>query len=134
MRELGERCRELFRLKLEGYTFPEIQKRLKLNGRDVQIDMTNEVRDYLGSAGYSPAYGARPLARLIEKEVLNRLAILILRGNIRDGETARVVLENGHIVIVSNHAAEETDQDSEMYDEDDAMVDLEADNTMELYE
>ena len=112
----------------------EIQKRLKLNGRDVQIDMTNEVRDYLGSAGYSPAYGARPLARLIEKEVLNRLAILILRGNIRDGETARVVLENGHIAVISNHVEEETDHDSEMYDEDDPMADLEADNTMELYE
>jgi ATP-dependent Clp protease ATP-binding subunit ClpB len=112
----------------------EIQKRLKLNGRDVQIDMTNEVRDYLGSAGYSPAYGARPLARLIEKEVLNRLAVLILRGNIRDGETARVVLENGHIAVISNHVEEETDHDSEMYDEDDPMADLEADNTMELYE
>jgi len=120
--------------KIVDVRMSEIQKRLKLNGRDVHIDMTNEVRDYLGSAGYSPAYGARPLARLIEKEVLNRLAILILRGNIRDGETARVVLDNGHISIISNHVDEETEEDSEMYDEEDAIADLEGDNSMELYE
>ncbi|KAK3092163.1 Heat shock protein hsp98, partial [Teratosphaeriaceae sp. CCFEE 6253] len=59
----------------------EIQKRLQSNGRNVMIQLSDSVKDYLGSAGYSPAYGARPLARLIEKEVLNRLAVLILRGS-----------------------------------------------------
>jgi ATP-dependent Clp protease ATP-binding subunit ClpA len=115
----------------------EIQKRLQTNGRNVTIQMTDDVKDYLGSAGYSPAYGARPLARLIEKEVLNRMAVLILRGAIRDGETARVVLENGHIQVLPNHGGD-TDlesEDSEMYDEDDALADLEdQDGGMELYD
>jgi ATP-dependent Clp protease ATP-binding subunit ClpB len=113
----------------------EIQKRLRSNGRDVKIEMTDEVRDYLGSAGYSPAYGARPLARLIEKEVLNRLAVLILRGAIRDGETARVVLENGQIQVIPNHGDTEDSEDSEMYDEEDALAELGDGDSgdMELY-
>jgi ATP-dependent Clp protease ATP-binding subunit ClpA len=110
----------------------EIQKRLNANGRNVLIDMTPEVRDYLGSAGYSPAYGARPLARLIEKEVLNRLAVLILRGAIKDGETARVVMDEGHIVVEPNHI--DSESDSDMYDESDAVAELEDDNGMDLYD
>ncbi|KAF2816048.1 heat shock protein-like protein [Mytilinidion resinicola] len=111
----------------------EIQKRLSSNGRNVRIDMTEEVKDYLGSAGYSPAYGARPLARLIEKEVLNRMAVLILRGSIKDGETAHVVLEDGHIHVLPNHTDSEMSEDSEMYDEDDPMVDLD-DGQEDLYD
>lgn len=113
----------------------EVQKRLAQNGRNVNIDMSMEVRDYLGSAGYSPAYGARPLARLIEKEVLNRLAVLILRGAIRDGETARVVLENGHVQVLPNHTDSEGSEDEDMYDDDDAIEELEdADGGMDLYD
>ena len=119
--------------KIVDVRMAEIQKRLTSNGRNVRIEMTDEVRDYLGSAGYSPAYGARPLARLIEKEVLNRLAVMILRGNIKDGEVARVVLEDGHIQVLPNH--EDTDEDSEMYDESDAMAELEEeDGSMDLYD
>jgi len=111
----------------------EIQKRLNANGRNVRIDMTNEVRDYLGSAGYSPAYGARPLARLIEKEVLNRMAVLILRGAIKDGEVARVVMEDGHVFVVPNHT--DSEDDSEMYDESDAVAELDDDEAgMDLYD
>ncbi|KAK1075460.1 Heat shock protein hsp98 [Friedmanniomyces endolithicus] len=100
----------------------EIQKRLLTNGRMVTISLSPAVKDYLGSAGYSPAYGARPLARLIEKEVLNRLAVLILRGSIRDGEVAKVVLEDGHVMVLPNHGDSEGEGseggDSEMWDEE----------------
>jgi ATP-dependent Clp protease ATP-binding subunit ClpA len=121
--------------KIVDVRMAEIQKRLENNGRNVKIDLTPEVRDYLGSAGYSPAYGARPLARLIEKEVLNRMAVMILRGSIRDGEVAHVVLEDGHIQVLPNHT--DTDEDSEMYDEEsDAIADLgaEEDGGMDLYD
>jgi ATP-dependent Clp protease ATP-binding subunit ClpA len=111
----------------------EIQKRLAANGRNVKIDLTTEVRDYLGSAGYSPAYGARPLARLIEQEVLNKLAVMILRGSVKDGETARVVLEDGHINVLANHT--DSEDDSEMYDdESDAMAELDDEAGMDLYD
>ena len=111
----------------------EIQTRLSNNGRNVRIEMSHEVRDYLGAAGYSPAYGARPLARLIEKEVLNRLAVLILRGAIKDGEVARVELDDGHIVVLPNHV--DSEDDSEMYDDSDAAAELEdADGDIDLYD
>ena len=113
--------------KIVDVRLEEIQKRLSGNGRNVQIQLSDAVKDYLGSAGYSPAYGARPLARLIEKEVLNRMAVLILRGSIRDGEVARVVLEDGHIQVLPNHGEsdmEDGEGDSEMWDEEDAAEEL----------
>ncbi|KAM3560266.1 hypothetical protein MY1884_003014 [Beauveria asiatica] len=106
----------------------EIQKRLHDNGRNVTIDVSEEAKDYLGNAGYSPAYGARPLARLIEQEVLNKLAILILRNNIRDKETAHVELDDGRIVVLSNHPDSDTGEDEEMMDEEDAVDELEMDD------
>jgi ATP-dependent Clp protease ATP-binding subunit ClpB len=121
--------------KIVDVRLEEIQARLKGNNRDVKIDLSAEVKDYLGAAGYSPAYGARPLARLIEKEVLNRLAVLILRGSIRDGEVARVELEDGHIVVLPNHGdSEGEDDDIDMSDEE-ALQELEdRDGDMELYD
>ncbi|KAG4428419.1 Heat shock protein hsp98 [Cadophora sp. M221] len=114
----------------------EIQKRLASNGRNVAIDCSPAVRDWLGSAGYHPSYGARPLARLIETEVLNKLAVLILRGSIKDGETARVVMDNGRIRVLSNHDDSESssDDDMEMDDEDVAEAFGGDDNVMELYD
>ncbi|KAL2886383.1 Heat shock protein hsp98 [Ceratocystis lukuohia] len=100
----------------------EIQKRLHNNNRNVKIEIDDEARDYLVSAGYSPAYGARPLARLIEKEVLNKLAVLILRDKIRNGETAHVVLQEGKIVVLPNHeVSDDEDEDVNMTDEEDAI-------------
>ena len=120
----------------------ELQARLAANGRRVHIQLSPEVKEYLAAAGYSPAYGARPLARLLEKEVLNRLAVLILRGAVRDGETARVELENGQtVVVLPNHrggsdsdtGADESDLMSE--DDDDLRSeDLNGDADMDLYE
>lgn len=117
----------------------EIQKRLAQNDRKVTIWCSDDVKDYLGSAGYSPAYGARPLARLIEKEVLNRMAVLILRGGIQDGETARVVMEDGRVTVLPNHGDSEAEDEDAMIDEDEAeddAVEMLQDGTgdMDLYE
>ncbi|KAL8842231.1 MAG: hypothetical protein Q9170_000637 [Blastenia crenularia] len=121
--------------KIVDVRLDEIQKRLNGNDRKVKIYCTDDVKDYLGSAGYSPAYGARPLARLIEKEVLNRLAVLILRGSIQDGEVARVVLEDGRITVLANHGDSDLEDDEDMVDEDEAGLLLEdGDAGMELYD
>ena len=125
--------------KIVDVRLAEIQKRLAQNDRKVTIWCSDEVKDYLGSAGYSPAYGARPLARLIEKEVLNRMAVLILRGGIQDGETARVVMEDGRITVLPNHGDSEDEDEDAMVDEDEAeddAVEMLQDGTgdMDLYE
>ncbi|KAJ4310008.1 Heat shock protein hsp98 [Fusarium piperis] len=112
----------------------EIQRRLEDNGRKVTIDVSHEAKDYLGKSGYSPAYGARPLSRLIEKEVLNKLAILILRNNIRDGEYARVELIDGKIVVLSNHEDSELGEDEEMMDEEDAVDEMLDDMDQDIYD
>lgn len=120
----------------------EIQKRLENNDRKVKIYCTDEVKDYLGSAGYSPAYGARPLARLIEKEVLNPLAVLILRGGVQDGEVARVVMEDGRVRVLANHdegygagGVEDEDAMADEVDGDEAAEILDGDGgDMELYD
>ncbi|KAJ5703314.1 Heat shock protein hsp98 [Penicillium malachiteum] len=123
--------------KIVDLRLDEVQKRLEHNGRNVLIKCTEEVKDYLGASGYSPAYGARPLGRIIEKEVLNRLAVLILRGSIQDGEVARVVLIDGRIDVLPNHELDDTDSDGDedMIDSDDALAEMEdGSGDMDLYD
>ncbi|KAJ5094655.1 Heat shock protein hsp98 [Penicillium angulare] len=123
--------------KIVDLRLDEVQKRLEHNDRHVLIRCTEEVKDYLGASGYSPAYGARPLGRIIEKEVLNRLAVLILRGSIKDGEDARVVMIDGRIDVLPNHEIGESDSDSDadMVDSDDALAEMEdGSGDMDLYD
>jgi ATP-dependent Clp protease ATP-binding subunit ClpB len=119
--------------KIVDVRLDEIQKRLAANGKSITLAPTDPVKDYLGSAGYSPAYGARPLSRLIEKEVLNKLAVLLLRGSIKDGEIARVVMEDGRVAVLPNHEDTELQDEDDMVDEEDAVADIE-DEGMDLYE
>lgn len=122
--------------KIVDLRLSEIQNRLEQNSRNVTIQCTEEVKDYLGESGYSPAYGARPLGRIIEREVLNRLAVLILRGNIQDGEEARVVMRDGRIDVLPNHEVA-VDEDLDMTDEDDfdAVAEMEdSGGDMDLYD
>jgi ATP-dependent Clp protease ATP-binding subunit ClpA len=115
--------------KIVDLRISEIQKRLNDNDRNVTIKVSEEAKDKLGAAGYSPAYGARPLQRLLEKEVLNRMAILILRGNIRDGEVARVEVVGGKVTVIPNHPDSEVDDEDMMLDDDeDAVEDIAPDS------
>lgn len=98
----------------------EVQERLSKNGKNVFLQLTTEAKDYLGAAGYSPIYGARPLNRLIQKEILEKLAIMILRDQIRDGEIARITTMKGKITIAANHLGE----DGLIEDEDEDMSDI----------
>ncbi|KAI1496731.1 heat shock protein [Biscogniauxia marginata] len=120
--------------KIVDLRLSEIQKRLSDNDRNVMIEVSDEAKDYLGNAGYSPAYGARPLQRLIEKEVLNRMAVLILRGSIKDGEKARVVLEGNKIQVLANRDSDELgseDDEDMLIDEEDAVEDIAPEDDMD---
>ncbi|RKF77698.1 Heat shock protein hsp98 [Golovinomyces cichoracearum] len=118
--------------KIVDLRLDEIQKRLASNGRDVKIECSEEVKDWLGSAGYSPSYGARPLARLIESEVLNKLAILLLRGSITDGQTAKVIIENSLIKIIPNNVVSEPVTSEEEMEIDGDVEELDGSDDMEV--
>jgi len=120
--------------KIVDVRLAEIQKRLESNGKNVKIDCSPAVKDWLGNAGYNPQYGARPLARLIEKEILNKLAVFILRGSIKDGEVARVVMEGNHVTILPNHQDSEVESSEDEMDIDDAAEELVEDMDVGLYD
>lgn len=84
----------------------EVEERVKDRRITLQVDTT--ARDWLGERGYEPAFGARPLNRLIQKKLLNPLARLLIDGGIRTGETAKVTvkkLETGEtdLEVQRNH-------------------------------
>jgi ATP-dependent Clp protease ATP-binding subunit ClpB len=59
----------------------------RLGDRQMHLEVTPAARQWLAERGFEPAFGARPLKRLIQREVLDRLARLVLSGDLRDGET-----------------------------------------------
>ena len=61
-----------------------------LEDRKITLELAPEAREWLAEKGYDPAYGARPLKRVIQKHVQDPLAELILSGEIKDGETVPV--------------------------------------------
>jgi ATP-dependent Clp protease ATP-binding subunit ClpB len=61
-----------------------------LEDRKVVLEIDPEAKKWLAEAGYDPVYGARPLKRVIQRELQNPLAEKILAGEIRDSETVRV--------------------------------------------
>jgi ATP-dependent Clp protease ATP-binding subunit ClpB len=64
--------------------------RRRLAERDIQLEITDAAKTYLAQQGYDPAYGARPLKRLIQKEIQDQIALALLKGEFRDGDTIRV--------------------------------------------
>jgi ATP-dependent Clp protease ATP-binding subunit ClpB len=68
--------------------FAYLQKLLE--ERKITIALDGKARDWLADKGYDPAYGARPLKRVIQKSVQDPLAELILSGKIKDGETVKI--------------------------------------------
>ncbi|AQZ16592.1 HSP104 (YLL026W) [Zygosaccharomyces parabailii] len=81
--------------KIVDIRLKEIQKRFEENDKHYKLDVSPEAKDFLARYGYSSDLGARPLNRLIQSEILNKLALRILKGEIRDKETVRVVFKKG---------------------------------------
>jgi ATP-dependent Clp protease ATP-binding subunit ClpB len=74
--------------------------RTRLTERRISLSVTPEALRYLGERGYDPTYGARPLKRLIQQEVETPMARQLVKGELRDGDTATVELKDRQIVIV----------------------------------
>jgi len=73
--------------------------RARLAGQKISLDLTEGARDFLAREGYSPDFGARPLRRLIQREVENRLAKMVLGGELRAGQAAAVDYRNGALTF-----------------------------------
>ncbi|MGK2853557.1 MAG: ATP-dependent Clp protease ATP-binding subunit [Microbacteriaceae bacterium] len=73
----------------------------RLVDRRLQVAVSPEARVWLAERGYDPIYGARPLRRLMQREIDDRLALALLAGTVRDGETVRVdVAPSGENLLV----------------------------------
>ena len=70
-----------------------------LEDRKITLDLSEPAREWLANAGYDPAYGARPLKRVIQKSVQDPLAELLLAGKIEDGSAVPVSVHEGHLVV-----------------------------------
>ncbi|MGH2398018.1 MAG: AAA family ATPase, partial [bacterium] len=71
----------------------------RLAAQKVGLEVTDAAKDYLAREGYNPDFGARPLRRLIQREVENRIAKMVLAGELREGSAAVVDYKGGEIKI-----------------------------------
>jgi ATP-dependent Clp protease ATP-binding subunit ClpB len=62
----------------------------RVRERGIEVQLTDGARTLLGNLGYDPTYGARPLKRVIQKHLVDRLALAILDGSFREGDTVGV--------------------------------------------
>ena len=75
----------------------ELQEKLAENG--VTIEFTKEFEDYMSTKGYEPAYGARPIKRLMQKELVNLLAKAILDGRVSRDSTIHIDIHEGQLIL-----------------------------------
>ena len=75
----------------------DLKEKLAENG--VDISFTQDFEDYMSTKGYEPAYGARPIKRLMQKELVNLLAKAILDGHVHRESQIEVTVTDGHIAV-----------------------------------
>jgi ATP-dependent Clp protease ATP-binding subunit ClpB len=71
----------------------------RVRERGIEIELTDRARELLGNLGYDPTYGARPLKRVIAKHLVDPLALAILEGDFREGDTVRVDAGDGQLIL-----------------------------------
>jgi ATP-dependent Clp protease ATP-binding subunit ClpB len=79
--------------------------RARLAARSLQLEVSDAAMDLLAREGYDPVYGARPLKRLIQRRLQDPIAMAILEGRFRDGDTVRVDAEGDNLVIGGGRGA-----------------------------
>jgi len=96
----------------------------RLAPRKLTLRLDDAAKDFLGSIGYSPMYGARPLNRAMQEQILNPLAMMLLQEKIRDGEMVRVVFDGptNRLVILPNHRGVQIPADDMDVDDDDVLI------------
>jgi len=71
----------------------------RVRQRDIEVELTDDARTLIGNLGYDPTYGARPLKRVIQKRLIDPLAMAILDGRFAGGDTVRVDAAEGELTL-----------------------------------
>ena len=71
----------------------------RLSEKGIEIELTDDARTLLGNLGYDPTYGARPLKRVIQKQLIDKLALKLLEGEFADGDAVKVDAADGELVF-----------------------------------
>ena len=77
----------------------------RVRARGIEVELTDDARTLLGNLGYDPTYGARPLKRVIQKRLVDKLALAVLEGTFREGDHVRVDAADGELVLEKVPAA-----------------------------
>jgi ATP-dependent Clp protease ATP-binding subunit ClpC len=77
------------------------QVQTQLKEKEIKLEITDEAKDFLGERGYDPAFGARPLRRIIERMVEDPLSEALLNGRFHAGDTVKIDCQNGEIILES---------------------------------
>ncbi|WEV74208.1 ATP-dependent chaperone ClpB [Bifidobacterium sp. ESL0798] len=83
----------------------------RLTDRRITLDVTKAAKEWLANAGYDPAYGARPLRRLVQTEVGDQMAKMLLSGKVHDGDTVLVDQTGGDHLELSTMPEDPLDED-----------------------
>jgi ATP-dependent Clp protease ATP-binding subunit ClpB len=78
-----------------------------LSERNIELELTDAARQHLADAGYDPVYGARPLKRVIQREIQDPLALALLEGAFAEGDMVRVDASSGRVTFEKADAASE---------------------------
>jgi ATP-dependent Clp protease ATP-binding subunit ClpB len=71
----------------------------RVSERGVEVTLSDGARELLGNMGYDPTYGARPLRRVIQRQLVDRLATALLKGEIHSGDSVSVDVADGELVL-----------------------------------
>jgi ATP-dependent Clp protease ATP-binding subunit ClpB len=81
----------------------------RLRERGIAIELTDDARTLIGNLGYDPTYGARPLKRVIQKQLVDKLAMRLLEGEFAEGDLVRVDAADGELVFEAAEAPARTE-------------------------
>jgi len=69
----------------------------RVRERGIEVELTDQARELLANLGFDPTYGARPLKRVIQKRLVDRLALAMLEGEFGDGDLVQVTVKDGDL-------------------------------------
>ena len=71
----------------------------RIRERGIEVELTDDARTLLANLGYDPTYGARPLKRVIQKQLVDKLALRLLEGEFAEGDMVRVDAAEGELAF-----------------------------------